>query len=186
MGYVKGADGIPKTIKNPLEGSVGNIDLNRITANVVSASGNIASGNINVDANVVTGNILTNGYYYSNGTPFIGSTYGNADVQSYLPTYTGNLAGGNVSITTNASVTGNISGNVLFTPSVSADWANAAAIYNVALALNALANAITNFETGTGFSFLGPFSNDATAAAGGVAVGQVYYNNSGGLVVRQT
>lgn len=44
---------------------------------------------------------------------------------------------------------------------------------------------INNLQSGTGFSFSGPFSNDAGAAAGGVAVGQVYYNNSGGLVVRQ-
>lgn len=188
MGYLKGSDGIPKTIKNPLEGSIGNIDLNRISANTVSASGNIASGNLNVNANVVTGNILTDGYYYANGVAFTGGAgnYGNANVAAYLPTYTGNLAGSNISVTSNASVTGNISGNVLFTPAVSADWANAAAIYNVALALNALANALANFETGTGFTFAGPFSNDSTAAAGGVAIGQVYFNNSGGLVVRQT
>lgn len=178
MGYVKGNDGIARTVKNPLEGSVGNIDLNKISATNILTSGNIAGGNI-----------LTNGYYYANGVPFTGGSggnYGNANVAAYLPTYTGNLAGGNISITTNASVTGNISGNILFTPSVPADWANASAIYNVALALNALANAIANFETGTGFSFMGPYSNDATAAAGGVAIGQVYFNNSGGLVVRQT
>ena len=179
---LKGYDGEARTMLNPLEGSIGDIDLGKITANTVSAVGNISSGNLTITANVVTGNILTNGYYYANGVPFTGSggNYSNANVAAYLPTYTGNLLAGNV------SVTGNVSSNVLFTPAISADWANAASVYNVALALNALANAIANFETGTGFAFLGPFSNDASAASGGVAIGQVYYNNSGGLVVRQT
>lgn len=185
---LKGYDGIARTMLNPLEGSIGDVDLDKITADTVSATGNISAGNLSITANVITGNILTDGYYYANGVAFTGSggNYGNANVAAYLPTYTGNLAGGNISVSTNASVTGNISGNVLFTPAVSADWANAAAIYNVALALNALANALANFETGTGFTFAGPFSNDSAAAAGGVAIGQVYFNNSGGLVVRQT
>ena len=189
MGFVKGYDGIARTVRNPLEGSVGDVDLDEITANTISVAGNISAGNISITANVVTGNILTNGYYYANGAPFTAGgsgDYGNANVAAYLPTYSGNLSGGNISISTNASVTGNISGNVLFTPAVSGDWSNAVAIYNVALALNALANAITNFEAGTGFSFAGPFSNDSAAASGGVALGQVYFNNSGGLVVRQT
>ena len=189
MGLLKGYDGVARTMLNPLEGSIGDVDLDEITANTISATGNISAGNLSSNGNIITGNILTDGYYYANGTPFTGSgggSYGNANVAAYLPTYTGNLAGGNLSVTTNASVTGNITGNVLFTPAVSADWANAAAIYNVALALNALANAIANFETGSGFSFAGPFSNDSAAASGGVAIGQVYFNNSGGLVVRQT
>lgn len=45
---------------------------------------------------------------------------------------------------------------------------------------------INNLQSGNGFTFSGPYSNDAAAAQGGVAIGQVYYNNSGGLVVRQT
>ena len=119
MGFVKGTDGIARTVRNPLEGSIGDVALSNVAVSTISASGNI-------------------------------------------------------------------SGDVLFSPSTPADWANASAIYNVSLALNALANATANFESGTGFSFLGPFSNDAAANLGGVAIGQVYYNNSGGLVVRQT
>ena len=45
---------------------------------------------------------------------------------------------------------------------------------------------VNNLQSGAGFTFQGPFSNDSSASAGGVAIGQVYYNNSGGLVVRQT
>ncbi len=148
MGYIKGYDGVARTMLNPLEGSIGDVDLDEITANTVSATGNVTGGN------VLTGGLLS---------------------------VTGNVTGGNLSV-----ATGNISGNVLYTPAVSGDWANAAAIYNVKIALDALANAVTILESGTGFTFLGPFSNDATAAAGGVAIGQVYFNNSGGLVVRQT
>lgn len=49
-----------------------------------------------------------------------------------------------------------------------------------------ITNIINNLQNGTGFSFSGPYSNDASAGLAGVAIGQVYYNNSGGLVVRQT
>jgi hypothetical protein len=45
---------------------------------------------------------------------------------------------------------------------------------------------VNNLQSGAGFTFSGPFSNDAAANTGGVAIGQVYYNSSGGLVVRQT
>lgn len=145
MPYVKGRDGKPRTINNPLEGSVGNIDLVGITTTSLSASGNVTAGNL-----------LSDGYRYANGTAvsFGGTT-------STLP-----------------------AGNITYTETTPADWPTAVA--NVQSALDVLANAVANFETGTGFSFAGPFSNDSTANAGGVAIGQVYFNNSGGLVVRQT
>ena len=58
MGYVKGNDGIARTVKNPLEGSVGDIDLDDIKSNTVSATGNVTGGNISS-----TGNI-----FFSNGS----------------------------------------------------------------------------------------------------------------------
>jgi hypothetical protein len=67
---------------------------------------------------------------YANGAPVTAyvaiSTYANADVAAYLPTYTGNISAGNVSVTGNisagnVSVTGNISaGNVSVTGNISA------------------------------------------------------------------
>lgn len=64
--------------------------------------------------NITVGNIFTDGYYYANGQPFSGggggnTNYSNANVASYLPTYSGNL----VSLGGDVSTTGNISGNVL-------------------------------------------------------------------------
>ena len=44
MGFMKGTDGIARTILNPLEGSIGDIDLNNISVNILTATGNI-SGN---------------------------------------------------------------------------------------------------------------------------------------------
>lgn len=97
-----------------------NITANNISSVTVSASGNVTGayiigdgsqltgvvssyGNANVAAylpvytgNIYPGAIITDGYYYANGTPFTGSgggSYGNTQVAAYLPTYTGNLGG---------------------------------------------------------------------------------------------
>lgn len=45
---------------------------------------------------------------------------------------------------------------------------------------------VNNLQSGAGFTFLGPFSNDSEASGNGVSIGQVYYNSSGVLRVRQT
>lgn len=66
--------------------------------------------NTNVSAylsgNITTGNVSAVGYYFANGMPFVsgtggGGTYGNVDVATYLPTYTGNLNPGNITATGN-------------------------------------------------------------------------------------
>ncbi|CAB4166420.1 hypothetical protein UFOVP849_33 [uncultured Caudovirales phage] len=61
---------------------------------------------LSVSGNIATGGILTDGYYYANGTPVTfggGGTYGNANVANFLANYgsntvvtTGNISGGNV------------------------------------------------------------------------------------------
>jgi len=56
MGYVKGNDGIARTIRNPLEGSIGDIDLDDIKSTTVSATGNITAGNLSTTGNVVFSN----------------------------------------------------------------------------------------------------------------------------------
>lgn len=70
----------------------------------------LATGdNLSVAGNVITNGILTDGYYYANGTPVsFGSNYGNANVAEYLPTFTGNLAGNNISVTGNVYTDGKI------------------------------------------------------------------------------
>lgn len=65
-------------------------------------SGNLTAGNANVTGNIVVGNLLTDSYLYANGTPIsFGSDYSNANVANYLPTYSGNIGGGNANIAGN-------------------------------------------------------------------------------------
>jgi len=68
---------------------------NTSVTGTVSTTGNITTGG-NISA---TGNI-TGSYVLGNGSQLTGlpATYGNADVAAYLPTFTGNLAGGNANI----------------------------------------------------------------------------------------
>lgn len=56
MGLLKGYDGVARTMLNPLEGSIGDVDLDEITANTVSATGNISAGNLSASGNVVFSN----------------------------------------------------------------------------------------------------------------------------------
>ena len=77
-------------------------------------------GNI-TGANVISANtlIVSNNIMWANGTVFSsGSSYGNAQVALYLPTYAGNITAGNViatqygnSIGTTATYTGNVTAN---------------------------------------------------------------------------
>ena len=84
---VGGADGL-----NIYNSGVGNVRIASIGIDgAISAAGNVtAAGNIS------GGYVLGNGYYLSG---LSGITYGNANVEAFLPTYTGNLSGGNISIT---------------------------------------------------------------------------------------
>ena len=82
----------------------------------VGTDGGNTIGNITAAGNISTaGNVLANAgvyaanYYYANGAPLnTQGNYSNANVAAYLPTYTGNLAGGNLAITNNVIVSGNI------------------------------------------------------------------------------
>ena len=56
MGFVKGRDGIARTVLNPLEGSVGDIALEDIITNTLTASGNVTGSNLITSGNV-TGNV---------------------------------------------------------------------------------------------------------------------------------
>ena len=108
-------------------------------ANVETANGNVvintngsewtfgtdssltAPGNISATGNV-TGDYILGNIAFANGIP---ATYGNANVANYLPTFSGNLTAGNISVTGNVygnnfiitvteTVTGNVTaGNIL-------------------------------------------------------------------------
>jgi hypothetical protein len=85
-----------------------------------------------------TANIYANSYYYSNGTPFTTSSYGNTQVAAYLPTYSGNLNPN--SITTNNG--GQFIG--YHTGSIGANTANSGAFTTVSTTGNLIVGANTN------------------------------------------
>jgi len=98
---------------------VGNYSNANVAAYLPTYTGDVTAGNVLVTANVsATGNI-TGTYFVGNGSLLTGitgsgSNYTNANVAAYLPTYTGNLTAGNISVTgtTTSSVVGNVTGIV--------------------------------------------------------------------------
>ena len=56
MGFLKGTDGIARTIRNPLEGSIGDVALDDIKTNTLTSTGNVTGGNLITSGNV-TGNV---------------------------------------------------------------------------------------------------------------------------------
>jgi hypothetical protein len=74
-----------------------------IVLGIISAQGNVLAGNI-LSTGVVsaTGNITGN-YIIGNGSQLTGlpATYGNSQVANYLPTFSGNLTAGNISVSGN-------------------------------------------------------------------------------------
>ena len=209
MPYVKGRDGKPRTINNPLEGSVGDIDLNAITTVTLSASGNVTGnyiiGNGTTVVGITTSQLNNDAGFITASTANVISVNGQTGVVSLsIPTATSNLTNdsgyitsatanvisvngqtGAVTISTGGNVT---AANVSYTPAVANDWSWTASTPNdAAEGLDDLAETVKDILSGTAvFSISGPFSNDAQAAAGGVPVGGIYYNASGGLVIRQT
>ena len=125
--------------------------------NTASVTGNASIGNAVVSTAVYSPN-----YYYSNGSPFTSSSYGNIQVAAYLPTYTGNISAGNL------TVTGNITGTAS-----SAKYADLAENYE----------ADQNYEIGTVVEFGGEFEItegkiNSTRVAGIISTNPAYLMNS--------
>jgi hypothetical protein len=135
-------------------------------ANTISASGNITAANF-ITAGIVTatGNVTGN-YFLGNGSQLTGlpATYGNANVAAYLPTYTGNLAGGNLITTSNVYVgTGNagyVYGNAYYMTGISA------------------AISVTKIENGNSNVWVNTPGGDVTVSAGGVSNVAVFSTGS--------
>ena len=73
------------------------------TSNIASLYGN--------GALIVTNGVYSNSYNYANGVSIltgISGTYSNANVASYLPTYSGNITAGNVIVNGNIPMTSNV------------------------------------------------------------------------------
>lgn len=81
------------------------------TVGLISATGNITGGNINTAGNV-------NGAFINGNISGATGGYGNANVAAYLPTYTGNLAGGNLTVSGIVSATGNVRGGNINTAGI--------------------------------------------------------------------
>jgi hypothetical protein len=118
MGFVKGTDGIASTLRNTLEGSVGNIALENISAVTLTSTANVTGGNlitagqisatstITSSANVVGGNITTAGLITAGGNV----TSGNLSVTGSAVTII-NQGTGNITVAQGSGVTLYLAGN---------------------------------------------------------------------------
>ena len=189
--------------------SVGTLTSLNVTG-IISATGNIIS-NSNILSNGIistTGNVIGN-YFIGNGSQLSGiaSSYGNSNVASYLPTYTGNLNPNNISAAGNirgsyilgngafltglpasysntnvasylAIYTGNISaGNISVTSNISGNILN---IVDISVSGNTIANTISTTGNITAPYFIGSVIGNISGNL--VAPGantQILYNNNG-------
>ena len=90
-----------------------------VAAYLPTYTGDVASGNLLTTGQISAAGNIIGQYFIGNGSLLTGitgsgSTYTNANVAAYLPTYTGNLTAGNISVTgtTTSSVVGNVTGVV--------------------------------------------------------------------------
>jgi phage tail protein X len=142
---------------------------------------------VTVSGNANVGNILTDNYYYANGTPIsFAGTYGNSNVSSFLAAYgsntistTGNITAGNIIttvLTAGANTTaGNITGNWTLTAGsrLEATYADLAEYYE----------ADKHYEPGTVLAFGGDkevtiADSGTTKVAGIVSTNPAYVMNS--------
>jgi hypothetical protein len=123
---VNGIDTLEFVYNGSLKFSLDNANAN-VYAPIYSAN------NINTTANV-----YANSYFYSNGTPFVSSTYGNTQVAAYLPTYTGNLNPNSIITSNGGQHIGYITG------AIGANGANSGAFTTVSTSGNLTVGANTN------------------------------------------
>ena len=105
--YARGIEGYGNVFQGNAYGTIktGELLLSNSTSSTSTSTGALrVLGGVGIEGNVFVGNILTNGYCYANGNPF--TSYTNSDVAAYLPTHTGNIGAGNITVTSN--IYGNI------------------------------------------------------------------------------
>jgi len=149
MGFVKGTDGIARTVRNPLEGSVGDIALDSISAAIVAVSGNVTGGNIGTagvitaTGNVTGGNLIAGGNVTGNISGF---SLGYRDIPQ-------------VSLSANATIATADAGKHFYSTSASN------------LILTIANNASQAFQTGSALTIINQGTGNITVAQGsGVAL----------------
>jgi len=171
----------------------------KLTASSITATGNIVGGNllsggaISTNANLTGGNIqtigvvsavgnITGNYILGNGALLSGlpASYSNANVLSYLPTYTGDLnpnvvtasgaisAVGNVKTSSNVvvggfvTVTGNVTGGNILTAGLLSTTSNVVGAY--ILGNGSLLSGLTTYGNANVAAYLPTYSGAITAA----------------------
>lgn len=134
-----------------------------------SISSLVVTGNANV------GNIISSGFFWSNGNPFTSSNYGDTNVAAYL---TGNITAGNVSATGYYFANG--------TPFISGSGSSTYGNANVAAYLpnysgNITANNITANGTITGGGIRNYVGNTTPTNP---TVGDTWFDTDGGVLLR--
>jgi len=136
-----------------------NVSASGSTYTVSLPSAIIAPGSLSVTGNASVGNLTASGnvtalYYFGNGSQLTGlpATYSNANVASYLPTYSGNISAGNITVSGNVSA-GYFSGNGSQLTGIVSSYGNA----NVSAYLSSGTDSANIITTGnvSGTYFLG-------------------------------
>ena len=157
-----------------LVNSTGNITLQASSGQAINTTGNLLiTGLVSATGNIAGNYVLGNGAYLTGLTP----GYGNSNVAAYLPTYSGNISGSNISVTGN--VTG---GNILFGSGIVSGTGNVNGNVVTATTLNATTVSASgnvtggNLSVGTGAVSIGSIVNNNANGVGNIGSSSKYFN----------
>lgn len=161
-----------------IDGSTTTITNSGINTPSLTATGNIVIGNVTTVGRVsatgnVSGNyILGNGYFLTGLAGGVG-TYGNTNVAQYLPTYTGALTGGNLTVGSSTLINNNLSlQNIVAAANITAGRINSATMSLSGNVLSPLT--VSGTVTGTNLNTTGQMSATGNVQGGNVlAIGTV-------------
>jgi filamentous hemagglutinin len=172
----------------------------RIWTNSLSIS------SITLTANLTAGNIVAGGFYFANGTPFTSSSYGNASVAAYLPTYSGTIGGditigGNLTVAgTTTTVNNEVINTTEYVTTIKATTLNAVTIGNIGSNLVGSGTYITGVSansanislyqnlagTTANKTFYPAFYDKSSGNAAAYTNGSLTYNSSNGTLTATT
>jgi hypothetical protein len=161
-------------------------------SNTATVTGNLTAANVIVTGtggNIAGANYVSANFFAGNGSLLTGitSTYGNANVAAYLPTYTGAMTSMTGNVITTANVQGAyILGNGSQLTGLAATYSNtnvAAFLPTYTGAMTAMTGAVTTTANVTGSYFIGNGSQLTGISGGNATPGGsstfIQYNNAG-------